>query len=1113
MRFTSLIAYAAKRAFGSQAQLGVRMSPMRISAEEALELAEELVQVEGYIIHAALAVPGLSAREGARLCLSNGSRAAERATEWRNLIKPELGERVVYIAAQRHGKAGGLQDTLLPLEDDALRSAFVEAYTAEGADRELSSALVKALDDAGLATQLQARALCDWSEEVARRISAGEDPWRAAGLALPRLGLIPDARLSAEEELTQRLRANDRIRRAASKGETRGNRDWSKEAQALTQELSGVMALMDAPAALATVSLDGIETAALLDGRERAALKQASAGGEPKKKRANAPKEEPKAPERAPKPATRSKKESQTALLEQMMDASEAAEEAVEMEAQPAKPASPEEAHEERVGRVLSNLAAPQVSAPPTEPRHAEGREGLEETTSPMHRNAELEAREAARIAERRMAPAAWAKQLSEAELGSLSQLPHGLAELLLTSLSREGHGLRWRVTHAPLRALLHKATDKLTSPEAISLDAVEEALGEQLNAWRAARAAVATKLITANKRGASGLALFVHSPIVLLSDAVFREQAEALVEASAALLQAATQASLPQQELRALLAIDTISLELPQGGRLIILTPLHPLALGQALQRFEQILEARRSPLMRRVMAQALAQSPVAPPRWPLPDGDEELPLTQLEVALIAYETNPTRTPDEEVREATTLVLRRYLALHPHARLGLQIVAEGDTSGPIIEGIAEVLRTDELLGGATIALASSGAGVNNKRAAELIHARTLRLIPRPDDLSKMGVHLILHANPPIEQAEAHALSAELPIQHSGALQTRFDIERDGLITRTPVRGLRGVEEVEALLAASRGRSAVGAFINAEESIRLSTLFADPAPHKQTWQVAIGARISRIPRDGANLIAYEQVGEQATVAILAESINAPSRQLTDAFKLLGVEDLRPSTVSGLARSLAANSSRGLCALERSGEQLVAAELLALELRSAATGRECVVAHLTGPSAVTLLGLDPRQDPHSAYALALIHQDGALRFVLGYANLHSPAESIAIERSTMLGQIPERLVRLMAVVELACSRDVSATASAAREALNWLIWPALALARKLSPRLLETIRNLGQGITARFEARIMLPAAHPLIEHKGQAALEKALVTVRALDEARLEELLMDSQLG
>jgi hypothetical protein len=1117
MRFTSLIVFAATRAFEAEAQLGVRMSPIRINAEEAQALASELAQVESYAIHAALSVPGLHALEAARVCLSDGSRAAERATEWRNLIKPEQRERVVYIAAQRHGKAGGLQDTLLPLEDDALRRSFVEAHTAEDAARLLPGPIVAALDEAGIAAQLQSRTLCDWSEEVERRVLAGEDPWSAAGLALPRLGLMPDARLSMEEELAQRLRANDRIRRAASKGEVRGNKDWSKEAQALTQQLAAAMTHADGSDALKLVSLDELETAALLDAKERADRRAPAASAEPKKKRTAKQKEEPKAPERPAKAPSRSKKASQTAILEHMMslpDEEQAEEEpvtAVTLEgASLSLPAALAETHEATRAEPQADEQAPQEA--PLTPEHAASPAGLEETTSPMHRAAASAVREDAKPSERRMTPAAWAKQLSEAELGQSALLPHGLAELLLTSLSREGHGLTWHVAQAPLRSLLHKAPERLPTPEPILLDALEGPLATQLEAWRDARTTLAAKLIEPSKKGLSPLALFVHSPIVLLSDPVFRGLAAALVAASAALLQAAATAGLDAAAMRALLAADTISLELPQGPRLVILTPLHPLALGQALQRYEQIFEARRVPMMRRVMAQALAQSPVAPPRWPLPDGEVELPLTQLEVALIAYETNPAKTPDEEVREATTLVIKRYLALHPHALLGLQIVAEGDSPGPIIEGIAEVLRSDEQLVNVALALSGSGAGVTNKRANELIHSRRLRLVPRPDDLAKMGVHLILHTNPPLEQAEAHALSAELPIQNNGSLQTRFDISRDGIITRTPVRGLRGVEEVEALLAAARGRSPVGEFINAEESIRLSTLFPAPAPHKQTWQVAIGARISRVPRDGANLIAYEQVSELATVAILSESITAPARSLTEAFKLLGVADLRPRTLNALASSLAAQSSRGLCALERSGEQLVAAELLALELRSAANRRECVVAHITESSAVTLLGLEPTRDPHSAYALAIIYQEGALRFVLGYANLHAPAESISIERSTAEGQIAERLTRLMAVIELACSSDPSATASAAREAFNWLAWPALALSRGISPRFLDTMRGLSRGVQARFEARLMLPTSHPLAEHKGQAALDKALLTVRTLDNTRFDQLLMDSAL-
>ena len=211
MKYTTLIIEVAhQRLFGSTAagasgRLGVRLSPLDIDAAEAIQLAEEarrLLPPEAFV---AIAAPHAALIDEPRLFVSDGEATAARATQWRNALRE--GEALLFISARRLGRAGGLEDTLEALDEEALRSVALELAARDGA---LPAAALRGLRSADVLTRVPVRAVCAFLAATANKGLA------AVGDALPLLNLARDTRIAEETEA--RITHNARWVRAATSG-------------------------------------------------------------------------------------------------------------------------------------------------------------------------------------------------------------------------------------------------------------------------------------------------------------------------------------------------------------------------------------------------------------------------------------------------------------------------------------------------------------------------------------------------------------------------------------------------------------------------------------------------------------------------------------------------------------------------------------------------------------------------------------------------------------------------------------------------------------------------------------------------------------------------------
>ena len=272
MRYLELICHVAGELFDGPARVGVRLCPVHIEPEEALEFVEVAHHILGERVFVAVAVPGAVERESERSCVSSGERAAEVATSWRNRVRTEDGERVLYVSATRLGKAGGLTDVLYALTEDQLREGFARFA---GESSETLGLVMVNLREAGVQESTSARALCEFASAV--RSAPPARALEAAGRALPILDLAVDTALA--EDPVARLKANQRMVSEAARAERKCRRG-SPAASRKQRELSSALRAARGPAReqLQRVDLGTVTTAEL----EQKRAKKAKANRKPR---------------------------------------------------------------------------------------------------------------------------------------------------------------------------------------------------------------------------------------------------------------------------------------------------------------------------------------------------------------------------------------------------------------------------------------------------------------------------------------------------------------------------------------------------------------------------------------------------------------------------------------------------------------------------------------------------------------------------------------------------------------------------------------------------------------------------------------------------------------
>ncbi|HEU4403958.1 MAG TPA: hypothetical protein VFS43_01490 [Polyangiaceae bacterium] len=280
MDVAQLIALAAKRALDAHPlAIGVRFSPISISAGDLKGVVAALRRSLGQGTFVAASAPGAQQHGEPRVLIAGSEEAAERATAWRNAVRVQEGERLIYLSVEEHGKASGLKDCLLAVPEADLVDLFLEWL--DGDQSGVPAGVGLALREAGLHESRSLKVLTEFA-----RLAAKGKGWAGVGKHLPALGLARDSGLKAADA-ADRLRANARLVSAALTGETRRRTARAQTAEleeGLYQALRGTP-VGDRSARLADFDLGDVRTNTLgpKPKRRREGLPQPAAKARPKR--------------------------------------------------------------------------------------------------------------------------------------------------------------------------------------------------------------------------------------------------------------------------------------------------------------------------------------------------------------------------------------------------------------------------------------------------------------------------------------------------------------------------------------------------------------------------------------------------------------------------------------------------------------------------------------------------------------------------------------------------------------------------------------------------------------------------------------------------------------
>ncbi len=1032
MTFTELICRLASERFDGPAQLGVRLSPVALEPEEARQLIEDAQRCfGGRRVFVAAAVPGAEEETGETWCISATELAAERATAWRNTVDTDAGERVLYVSVTRQGKAGGLRDTLYSLTEQELRDCFVRWCERSSA---LPDSLGEALAAARLAERADARALCAYSEAVLAAQGA-EQRWVAAGVHLPILSLAVDTML--RDAPTERLRANARWVRGVATTDKRHKGSLTPSARevraALKEAITEAAGCGSVESILRDIDIGSLSSEDL---GSDVATKTSSRRSVPRATAVSKP---------ARKPTRRSHRS------RRIRDRQQAVEEELACLQSPA-PTPKSLVESER------------------EPEAPELVGERESSTDPAKKKI-------------------WTEGMQRREFGSSrARLPTGLRALLVLSLSSE-QPLTWTLKSGAPRKLLGKRTTS---------EAPQAAPELELSRWSAAhtrrteaRQALIELLDPGGHRGA--LELLVRAPLLALQDSALHYAATQHIEATAQLL---AQVSRDAPELaRQVLALETITLEAEAEETLCLLTPLHPLWLGQLLARLGALRDGKEiSVAARRLLARSLTRSIATPPLWPL--GEHRwLGRSAPAESLPVFESSPSIMEPVDIKEVTAQLLALHLQLHPHALAGLRLTTAGRGLQPVVEAASELLRDEERLTQLDLHLPRP-----TEASAEL-HRGRLRLLP----LSFSGegapsphlhIQLALHDT-------AQPLPRTVPLPSLKALErVCWQDSRLGLCQAISLAGVVGAEGVACLLqqcGATHHPTVLA------ETVTAAHFHDDDPEHSLapvTWRVTLGAALRGRPKLGELLVVRERVGSVDVVITTADA-RPLSRRLSPVFQLMGVNSRRPSTLQKLTRSLSGVGSGGLLSLSGgSSERLLSARLLA-HCGGTTAGPGALAVTLQGELYETLLGAEEHHRGGDSVVLAATVRAGEMHLVCGYAAIQQPLE-LDLSGARLTGPLWDCLARLADFCSLLT--EDSPGGAAAWEAAGALFWPAVAAApgqhRALAARLSRRPEHIS------FTMLCMLPGDHPLHRRSRPPRLRGSAVQIIAITPRLLEDMLV-----
>jgi hypothetical protein len=915
---------------------GFRLSPVAITRADAQEIAAGVERL-GRDVFLVVSAPDVPILDRPRVFMAPDESAAERATLWRNTVRPSSGGHLLYVSAEEHDKASGLAGLLSEVRDEDIARTFVNL--CESQDSGLPPGTGEALRDSGILDRVPADSLCEFAAAV-RKATKGVEPrsseaWEIVGQNLPLLSLAQDTALR-RQNAQERISANHKMVSRAQAAERR-HRNGSGATSSIEANLRDRLA--QAPPEVRQRALSAVDLGTVLTTQLRGAPKKGSRASAAKQRKLPL-----RAPSKEPKPRP------------------------------------------------------------------------------------------------------------------SVSPLPSGLAAMLDSLHRGTGAQVSWKVRGDARQCLARMPGGALSRPAAFDMSSLPR---EQISAWQTARAGFLAALV--EHMGPDGITHLVRNPIQLLAHDAVSASATELITAASALYSASGRGD--PDAAAAVLSFDTVSIIDDRGTSLLLVGPLHPLWLYQANLASRALGSASEGPLALDLLRRSL-EAPAAASTWPLVDG-EPLLLGRAEAHLIVYQREPDSVGASALRGLGKALLERYLELCPHARLSTRIaIVNGDPS-ELINGMAEFVsgQGDSPEGLRHLQVATNRIPTLGSAASEAQAAGTLLVTGLPDGdaaLFTSRPHVVIRFAPAaatMEDAVPGLPSATADVG-GGLLRTVFYIDAHGLQARTQLTGHPPLEAVETLHAAARRRAARHEFITDSRAVSLTSVLPSGDCPVATWHVALGARLGGQPPRDHRLLVHEAIDVSASCAVATREVRPAARAVAEGLALLRIDEDRPKMLSMIANRLATASSSGLLSLRHEGSQLIAAGVLALELRRRLGERTpAVITQLDGVHYGAIVGERAEMDRAGAVIIGVSSPAGKLAVTVGYASLDGAAD-VRVERRGLTGRIARRLERVVRVFQL--SSDDTPIGNAAREALSWFLWPAMAAQEITDRRLGEALRRWADG---------------------------------------------------
>ena len=684
--------------------------------------------------------------------------------------------------------------------------------------------------------------------------------------------------------------------------------------------------------------------------------------------------------------------------------------------------------------------------------------------------------------------------------------LPKGLSALLARLLAGEGDPVEVTLKGGDRNAL--GGLPKTASIAAARAERARERLGEAFAAWVSARRALLEEACRGHE-GAAVQDLVTRGLASLLEDPAFAESLTRHIEASRVLYAAAE--GVDTETMRQVLLLDTAAVRSSDGRTAVrVVGPTHLLALGQVLVARRSIEAAKDLPeASRKIVARALLNAPPAPAA--MPDESGELPIGRGETGLLVFERVPELVSRAASREAARAVVSRYLALSPHAALGMRVALDGEGDlAALLDGVAlAALDADPSPEWVEVLCARPLEYEDRSATARAVEQGRLRF-GAVEAAGTTVAHVVLRlgrASDRVEDEEAAAPSRiSMPPPVEGA-RTAFELRPRGLRIRTSVVGAPELERVEALLARAAGRLPQRAFVADVAARTLRAELEAAVPAEGAWLGVVAPSLGRRAPSPWHLLAYEEVGPGASCAVIGRDLRPATRALQDSLARFGIREVRARALTTFAERLATAGRSAFVPLRAPAAHLVARGLLATEVRKALGGTDTtLVAALQGTALETLIGeRDAAAD--DVIVLGIRPEGDGLRAVIGYATV-AEAPDLDVSKSAFSGAIARRIGHLADALHLAAGER--ADAIAARESLLWSLWSALAAEDNGQSQLHAALASWRGALAGGVEA-LVLTLPEPLGSKERSGKVGRAKVTARPITLDQLNALLLGGQ--